>query len=40
VELIDGDRLCDLLREFRLGIEIHQRIEDVLVNPSFFDEYQ
>jgi len=40
VELIDGDRLCGLLREFRPGIEIHQRIEGVLVNPSFFDEYQ
>jgi restriction system protein len=41
VELIDGDRLCGLLKEFRLGIEIRQRIEeDVTVNPSFFDEYQ
>jgi restriction system protein len=36
VELIDGDRLCDLLREFRLGIDVRQRIEeDVIVNgPS------
>jgi len=41
VELIDGDRLCDLLREFRLGIEVHQRVEeDVVVDPGFFDEYQ
>jgi restriction system protein len=41
VELIDGDRLCDLLREFRLGIEVRQRVEeDVTVNPDFFDEYQ
>lgn len=41
VELIDGDRLCGLLKEFRPGIEIRQRIEeDVTVNPSFFDEYQ
>ena len=41
VELIDGDRLCDLLREFRLGIEVRQRVEeDVVVDPGFFDEYQ
>jgi restriction system protein len=40
VELIDGDRLCDLLREYRLGVDIRQRIEeDVIVNPGFFDEY-
>jgi len=41
VELIDGDRLCDLLREFRLGIVVRQRVEeDVVVDPGFFDEYQ
>lgn len=41
MELIDGDRLGDLFREFRIGIEIRQRTEeDVLVNPGFFDEYQ
>jgi restriction system protein len=41
VELIDGDRLCDLLKEFRLGIEVRQRIaEDVTVDRGFFNEYQ
>jgi len=41
VELIDGERLCDLLKEFRLGIEVRQRVEeDVTVNSGFFDEYQ
>ena len=40
VELIDGDRLCDLLREFRLGVTVTQRVEeDVAVVESFFDEY-
>ena len=40
VELIDGDRLCDLLKEYRLGVDVRERIEeDVLVNPHFFDEY-
>lgn len=39
VELIDGDRLCDLLKEFKLGVESRQRIEeDVEVINSFFDE--
>jgi restriction system protein len=39
VELIDGDRLCDLLREYGLGVDVRQRIEeDVIVNPEFFDE--
>jgi len=41
VELIDGDRLCDLLKDYRLGIEVRQRVEeDVTVNTGFFDEYQ
>lgn len=40
VELIDGDRLCDLLREFGLGVMAKQRIEeDMTVVESFFDEY-
>lgn len=40
VELIDGDRLCDLLKEFRLGVSVQQRVEeDVSVTGSFFDEY-
>jgi restriction system protein len=40
VELIDGDRLCGLLREFRLGVSVTQRVEeDVTVVNSFFDEY-
>ena len=41
VELIDGDRLCDLLKDYRLGIEVRQRVEeDVTVNTDFFNEYQ
>ena len=33
VELIDGDRLCDLLKDYRLGMEVRQRVEeDVTVN--------
>lgn len=41
VELIDGDRLCDLLKQYGLGVEVRTRVEeDVFVNASFFDEYQ
>ena len=40
VELIDGDDLCDLLKEFGLGVGVTQRIEeDVIVQPEFFTEY-
>jgi restriction system protein len=37
VELIDGDRLCDLLKEYGLGITVTERVvEDVTVEPTFF----
>jgi restriction system protein len=40
IELIDGDRLCDLLREYQLGVEVSQRIEEVVVvKPEFFADY-
>ena len=41
VELIDGDQLCDLLKEYGLGVSVRQRIqEDVDLHPDFFDEYR
>lgn len=40
VELIDGDRLCDLMKEYRLGLAVTERIEeDVVVLDDFFKEY-
>ena len=37
VDLIDGDRLCDLLREYELGVRrTIRQIEDVEVVPEFF----
>lgn len=40
VELIDGERLCDLLRDYRLGVSVVQRVEeDARVDGGFFDEY-
>lgn len=38
VDLIGGDELCDLLKEFGLGVRVEQRVvEDVAVIPEFFD---
>jgi restriction system protein len=38
IDLIDGDRLCDLLKEHALGVAVETRtIEDVTVRQSFFD---
>jgi len=39
IDLIDGERLCDLLKEQGLGVETRIReLEDVTINPTFFDE--
>jgi restriction system protein len=39
IELIDGDRLCDLLKEFSLGVVTQQRVvEDVQIDDAFFDD--
>jgi restriction system protein len=37
IDLIDGERLCDLLKEHQLGVETTQRtIEDVAIHAEFF----
>lgn len=39
IELIDGDMLCDLLKQYELGVETVPRIEeDVKVRRSFFED--
>ncbi len=35
VDLIDGDRLCELLLHYELGISVRV-VEEVVVNPEFF----
>lgn len=36
--LIDGEELCDLLKQFGLGVTVKERIEeDVTVELNFFD---
>lgn len=36
IELIDGDRLCDLLKDRGLGIAVRQ-VEEVTLDPSWFN---
>ena len=36
IDLIDGDRLCDLLKETSLGLSV-EMIEKVTINPDWFD---
>jgi restriction system protein len=39
IELVDGDRLCDLLKEYGLGVTTRQRlVEDVEIDARAFDE--
>jgi restriction system protein len=39
IDLIDGDQLCELLREHRLGVETTTRtIEEIRIQPEFFTD--
>jgi restriction system protein len=39
IDLIDGDRLCDLLKRYDLGVQTTTRtVEDVTINAAFFNE--
>ena len=35
IDLVDGEALCQLLKELKLGIKV-RLVEDVEVEPSFF----
>ena len=38
VDLIDGDELCDLLKEYGLGVSVKERVvEEVAIDVEFFD---
>lgn len=39
VDLIDGDDLCDLLKEYELGIQTRM-VEEVDLNPDFFSQFE
>ena len=36
IELIDGDQLCDLLKQLKLGIRT-EMVEKMTVEPAWFD---
>jgi restriction system protein len=39
IDLIEGERLCDLLKQYQLGVRTTIRqVEDVEIVPAFFDE--
>lgn len=39
LELIDGDRLCDLLKLYELGVETTVRtVEEVSIDSSYFSD--
>lgn len=39
IDLIDGDRLCELLKRYDLGVRTSVRtVEDVSVDAAFFGE--
>lgn len=39
VDLIDGQRLCDLLKEYDLGVKTTVRqVEDIAIDANFFDD--
>ncbi len=41
VDLIDGDALCDLLKEHELGVRMKKRIiEDVVIDNAYFDQFE
>ena len=40
VDLVSGDELCDLLKEYRLGVKVTERvIEDIEIDSGFFDQF-
>jgi restriction system protein len=41
IELIDGQDLCDLLKDYRLGVVVTTRtVEDISIRPDFFDDFK
>jgi restriction system protein len=39
IVLIDGDRLCDLLKQYELGVDTRTRtVEDVQIELTFFSD--
>ena len=40
VDLVSGEELCDLLKDYGLGVTVRKRvIEDIEIDPGFFDQF-
>lgn len=40
IELIDGDTLCELLKQYQLGVKVTQRVvEDVDIDDEYFERF-
>ena len=40
IDLVDGEELCDLLKQYRLEVNVTTRaVEDVVVVPAFFRQF-
>ena len=40
VDFVNGDELCDLLKDYQLGVKVAERvIEDIEVDAGFFDQF-
>ena len=41
VDLVDGDALCELLREYSLGVRtIERKVKDVMVDQTYFNQFE
>jgi restriction system protein len=41
VELVSGDDLCDLLKQYELGVIVTSKtVEDITLNPRFLDQFE
>jgi len=36
IDLIDGDQLCDLMKQLKLGVQI-EMVEKAIVQPAWFE---
>lgn len=39
IDLIDGDDLCEKLKDLRLGVST-QQVEEISINPHWFEAFQ
>ena len=41
IELLDGEALCDLLKDYRMGVDVQERrVEDISLDQTYFDRFE